>query len=780
LTFETRFRMIDIHSTIHSMHTNNAQTTNSDPMDESAGAPEHTNNAPTNSDPMGAPDRFESVDLQSVDLGSRDLHEYKRSLSPFDLSGTLSSLFLNKKGRVSDPDALPWRENPMFTRAPFILGQEFCERLAYYGIATNVITYLTTELNYTNSQAATYQQVWSGMCYLTPLVGAFLADAFFGRYAIILVFSIIYIVGLVLLTISAGVPSLTPSADMSPTAVQAFVFWMAMSLIALGTGGIKPNVSTFGADQFDPDDIRHRRQIPRFYNWFYAAINGGAILAALVVVNVQTGVGWWEGFLIPTCAFALACVLFVGGSRLYRRVPAGGSPISQIWRTCVIAWRKRKCQVDRVEDLYEVDGEMSAIPGQPKLSHTTGMTWLDRAAVVEQDANEDYSVHHKSLDTIQEEEEPDDDLDSAKAISTGNGGGDTDDRSVADSAHLEDIDLEKTSLPKRARKNLATVTETESVKAMIRLLPIAFTMIFYNAIYAQMLSLFVLQGNGMNTQIGSIRPTAATVTVLDSISVIIFVVIYDLLLSPAFKRFGHPISPLVRIGVGYCVAILSMIVAGCVEIARLNVAANEGLTDVEPVFSDPATIPDMSVWWQVPQYVLVGISEVFAMIGSMELFYQQAPDSMRSCASAIQLLTVGIGAYVAAALVAIVQAITTAGGAPGWIADNLNQGHLDYFFFTLAVIMAVVGVLYIFIARAFTYRNLDHVAFDVGVVGLTSDKVSCTPTGFNKSLADEISDGMLGAESLRSGSAFEITGAAGTRSSLGEYLELRRRKSKPN
>lgn len=720
----------------------------------------------------GAPERFESVDLQSVDLGSRDLREYKRSLSPFDLAGTLSSLFLNKKGRVSDPDALPWRENPMFTRAPFILGQEFCERLAYYGIATNVITYMTTELNYSNSQAATYQQIWSGMCYLTPLLGAFLADAYFGRYAIILIFSIIYIVGLVLLTISAGVPSLTPLAGMSPSAVQAFAFWMAMSLIALGTGGIKPNVSTFGADQFHPDDIRHRRQIPRFYNWFYASINCGAILAALVVVNVQTGVGWWEGFLIPTCAFALACVLFVGGSRLYRRVPAGGSPISQIWRTCVIAWRKRKCQVDRVEDLYEVDGEMSAIPGQPKLSHTTGMTWLDRAAVVvEQD---DCKSH---LDTIQEDEEPDIDLDSAKAISTGDSG-DTDDRSVADSAHLEDIDLEK--LPKRARKNLATVTETESVKAMIRLLPIAFTLIFYNAIYAQMLSLFVLQGNGMNTQIGSVRPTAATVTVLDSISVIVFVVVYDLLLAPGFKRLGHPISPLVRIGVGYCIAILSMIVAGCVEIARLNVAANEGLTDVNPVFSDPATIPDMSVWWQVPQYVLVGMSEVFAMIGSMELFYQQAPDSMRSCASAIQLLTVGLGAYVAAALVAIIQAITTTGGAPGWIADNLNQGHLDYFFFTLAVIMAVVGVLYVFIAGAFTYRNVDHIAFNVEVVGLTSDKVSCTPTGFNKSLADEISDGMLGADSLRSGSAFEMNGAAGTRSTLSEYLELRRRKSKPN
>lgn len=721
--------------------------------------------------------QFESVELHAVTpAGSKDI-TYERSLSPFDLSGTLSN-YLNKKGNVTDPNTLPWRENPMFTKAPFILGQEFCERLAYYGIATNIITYMTSQLNYTNAQAASYQQIWSGCCYLTPLIGAFLADSWWGRFLVILVFSIIYIMGLVLLTISAGVPSLTPNTGISSSAAQAFVFWLAMSLIALGTGGIKPNVSTFGADQFDPDDVRQRRQIPRFYNWFYAAINCGAIIAALVVVNVQTGVGWWEGFLIPACAFALACLLFVAGAGLYRRVPPGGSPLTRLWKTCMIAWRKRKAHVDRIEDLYEVDTEMSVIPGQPKLTHTKGMVWLDKAAVVTAQAA------HPNLETIQEGEEGDEDLDSARSESG---------QSMADSVHsitdkskgVKDakeakgvVDLERDPVPisRRVRANLATVTETESVKAMIRLLPIAFTMIFYNAIYAQMLSLFVLQGNGMWTQIGSVRPTAATVTVLDSISVIVFVFIYDILLAPGFKKLGKPISPLVRIGVGYIIAILSMIVAGCVEIARLNVAADEGLTDVKPVFSDPSTIPKMSVWWQVPQYVLVGMSEVFAMIGSMEFFYQQAPDSMRSCAAAIQLLTVGIGAYVAAALVAIVQAITTSGGAPGWIADYLNQGHLDYFFFTLAVIMAVVGVLYIFIARAFVYRNLDHVAFNVEVVGLATDKISCTPTGFNSSLAEDIDDGMLSAESLRTGSAF-VSGAVGARSTLSEYLELRRRKA---
>ena len=662
-------------------------------------------------------------------------HAKASTLSPFEDFDLPAG-----KGLVSDPDApehpanlpdaLPWRENPMYTRSPFILGQEFCERLAYYGIATNIITYMTSELAYTNAQAASYQNIWSGMCYLTPLIGAFLADSYMGRFLVILVFSLIYVVGLALLTVSAGVPALTPATGESLSTVQAFAFWMAMSLIALGTGGIKPNVSTFGADQFDPDDIRHRRQVPRFFNLFYAMINGGAILAALVVVNVQTGVSWWVGFLIPCISFVLASMLFVAGSRLFRRVAPGGSPLTRIWRTIAIAWRKRRCRVERTEDLFEVDGETSVIVGQPKLTHTEGMRWLDKAAVIT-DGDQHVSKH---LDIIREDVEAGPDV--VQPPPTQRAG---------------------------PRNGLATVTETESVKAMIRLLPIAFTFIFYSAIYAQMLSLFVLQGNGMNTQIGAVRPTAATVTVLDSISVIIFVLIYDMLLAPGLRKMGHPISPLVRIGIGYVVAILSMLVAGCVEIARLNVAASEGLTDVEPVFSDPSTIPSMSVWWQVPQYCLVAISEVFAMIGTMELFYRQAPDAMRSCSAALQLLCVGIGAYVAAALVAIVQAITTSGGKPGWIADNLNEGHLDYFFFTLAVIMALVGILYIFIARAFTYRNLDHVTYEPAVVGLAPSDRLCTPTGFNRTLSQEIESGVLRAESLGSSKVVVVVGSCSRR-----------------
>lgn len=69
-------------------------------------------------------------------------------------------------------------------------------------------------------------------------------------------------------------------------------------------------------------------------------------------------------------------------------------------------------------------------------------------------------------------------------------------------------------------------------------------------------------------------------------------------------------------------------------------------------------------------------------VGSLELFYSQAPDAMRSTCSALQLVATACGNYLAAALVGIVQSISNG----SWIADNLNQAHIDYFFFLLAVL----------------------------------------------------------------------------------------------
>ncbi|KAH9316537.1 hypothetical protein KI387_025164, partial [Taxus chinensis] len=93
---------------------------------------------------------------------------------------------------------------------PFILANECCERMAYYGINTNLVNYLKDGFGQSNATAANNVTNWSGTCYITPLLGAFLADSYWGRFWTIAVFSTIYFIGMTILTLSASIPKLKP------------------------------------------------------------------------------------------------------------------------------------------------------------------------------------------------------------------------------------------------------------------------------------------------------------------------------------------------------------------------------------------------------------------------------------------------------------------------------------------------------------------------------------------------------------------------------------------
>ncbi|XVF54689.1 hypothetical protein PTKIN_Ptkin05aG0201000 [Pterospermum kingtungense] len=123
---------------------------------------------------------------------------------------------------------------------------------------------------------------------------------------------------------------------------------------------------------------------------------------------------------------------------------------------------------------------------------------------------------------------------------------------------------------------------------------------------------------------------------------------------------------------------------------RLNMVRKNNYYDLECV--------PMSIFWQIPQYFLVGCAEVFTSIGQLEFFYDQAPDAMRSLCSALELTTLALGNYLSTLLVTMVSKVTTRNGKLGWIPDNLNRGHLDYFFWLLAIITMINFLVYLCIA----------------------------------------------------------------------------------
>nr|XP_043610178.1 protein NRT1/ PTR FAMILY 8.1-like isoform X2 [Erigeron canadensis] len=500
---------------------------------------------------------------------------------------------------------------------PFILGNECCERLAYYGMSANLLLYFKNNLNQHSATASKNLSNWSGTCYVTPLFGAFLADAFLGRYWTIAIFSIIYVMGMSLLTIAAAVPGLKPTCvskeDCHATGLDIALTYMALYLVALGTGGIKPCVSSYGADQFDDADEVEKEHKSSFFNWFYFSINIGALIASSLLVWIQDNVGWGWGFGIPAVAMALAVALFFSGTRRYRNQKPGGSPLTRICQVIVASWRKRRVHVpDDKSLLYETTDGKSVIKGSRKLDHTKDFRSLDKAAV-----------------------------------------------------ELQSDHMKGSANPWR----LCTVTQVEELKSIIKLLPIWATGIIFSAVYSQMSNLFVLQ-------------------------------VYDRLIIPLARKYTgrkSGLTQLQRMGTGLVISIFAMLAAGILEVVRLGIVKRNNYYDLEHM--------PMSIFWQVPQYFLIGAAEVFTFVGQLEFFYDQAPDSMRSLCSALSLTTVALGNYLSSLLVTIVMAISTKGGKPGWIPDNLNHGQLQNFFWLLSILSVLNLGVYLLVAKWYTYKR---------------------------------------------------------------------------
>ncbi|KAF8403629.1 hypothetical protein HHK36_011733 [Tetracentron sinense] len=521
--------------------------------------------------------------------------------------------------------------------AIFIIGVEVAERFAYYGMSGNLITYLTNVLHQSTATAAKNVNTWSGVSTLLPLLGAFIADTYLGRFKTILFASLIYDVGLVMLVISVSV---------IPLRFRYVTFFFSLYMVAVGEGGHRPCVQTFGADQFDED----KKAKSSFFNWWYFGICGGAAAAMFIVIYIQDNVGWAVGFGIPAVAMVLALVLFLLGQRLYRRQIPSGSPLTRVAQVFVAACRKRRLTVSQDGHGECWDGEgMGVQPSGRTLTHTNQFKFLDK------------------------------------------------------STFSDDLDASSTTIN---NWRLCSISQVEEAKALLRLIPIWLSCLMYAILFAQSGTFFTKQGSTMVTKIGShfsIPP--ASLQVFIGIVVVIIVPIYDRILVPITRNItGLPsgITMLQRIGMGIFFSTVTMIVAALVEARRLSIAKEYGLLD-----QPKATVP-MSVWWLLPQYVIAGVSDVFAIVRLQELFYDQIPKEMRSIGAAAYLSVLGVGSLLSSAVISIVQLISTRCGDE-WLVDNLNRAHLNYYYWLLAGLNTLALCVYVVVARCFVYKKIDGI-----------------------------------------------------------------------
>jgi proton-dependent oligopeptide transporter, POT family len=187
----------------------------------------------------------------------------------------------------------------------FIVWNEACERFSFYGMRSILTVYMAQWLLLAEHEAEANYHLFVMACYLTPLVGGWLADRVWGRYRVILWLSLGYVLG-----------HATIAAFETRWGLAA-----GLALIALGSGGIKPCVSAYVGDQFRPEQ---KKLVERVYALFYWMINLGSFSSTLLIPLLLAWYGPRVAFAIPGVLMAIALVVFLAGRRLYVNVPPTG------------------------------------------------------------------------------------------------------------------------------------------------------------------------------------------------------------------------------------------------------------------------------------------------------------------------------------------------------------------------------------------------------------------------------------------------------------------------
>ena len=195
----------------------------------------------------------------------------------------------------------------------YIIGNEACERFSYYGMTGILAGYISGQLTAgglgkSEDYATTIIALFKSFNYFTPLLGAWLSDKLIGRYRTIFWVSLFY---------CAGHGTLACSDFFSGQGKLNCLF-IGLTLIALGSGGIKPCVSAFMGEQFTPDQS-HLMQ--KAYGAFYWAINFGSFFSFIVVPWVKDHHGYSPAFAVPGIFMAIATYIFWRGKKYYTFVP---------------------------------------------------------------------------------------------------------------------------------------------------------------------------------------------------------------------------------------------------------------------------------------------------------------------------------------------------------------------------------------------------------------------------------------------------------------------------
>ncbi|KAK9726666.1 hypothetical protein RND81_05G229200 [Saponaria officinalis] len=230
----------------------------------------------------------------------------------------------------------------------------------------------------------------------------------------------------------------------------------------------------------------------------------------------------------------------------------------------------------------------------------------------------------------------------------------------------------------------ARIRLSDNVKVTLRLFPIWTMLLLFAVIFQQPATFFTKQGMTMTRNIGpKFKIPPATLQGAITVSIIVLMPLYDKLLVPLTRivtKNERGITVMQRMGAGMVLSIVAMVIAALTEEKRLKT-------------------PSLSIFWLLPQYILLGISDIFTVVGMQEFFYGEVPVKMKTMGIALYTSVFGVGSFLSALMISVIEFVTARQGKQSWFTDDMTKARLDKYYWLLAILSTLSLVVYVVLCK---------------------------------------------------------------------------------
>jgi peptide/histidine transporter 3/4 len=217
------------------------------------------------------------------------------------------------------------------------------ERAAYYGILSNLVLFLS-DLDQHRDITVVCVFLFTGMAWLMSTVGGVVGDSYTGRFNAIWGSLIIYILGAILLEVTAQCSTEETPAMCEPEGNKTVLMCCTLFIISIGEGAFKANITAFGAEQITEKDNKTYRE---YFNWFYWGINIGCFTGFSVMAFIQQYYGFVTGYYPPLGCLVLACILFLLPKSRYNVYPLSENVFKKVYKIMKEAKARKKANATR-------------------------------------------------------------------------------------------------------------------------------------------------------------------------------------------------------------------------------------------------------------------------------------------------------------------------------------------------------------------------------------------------------------------------------------------------